>query len=116
MFHRWLKWDPASRGDTQMGFIRRGDGNGNRNTHKGLGGNEKLPPRRILMVGIVRKVQSTRTQLSHKHHHHGGAVCPSYGVLTMDTPDRTRVTPSEGVGQERFSFLVYSKTIKQPLY
>jgi hypothetical protein len=68
------------------------------------------------MVGIVRKVQSTRTQLSHKHHHHGGAVCPSYGVLTMDTPDRTRVTPSEGVGQERFSFLVYSKTIKQPLY
>ena len=22
---------------------------------------------------------------AHKHHHHGGAVFPSYGVLTMDT-------------------------------
>ena len=49
-------------------------------------------------VGIVRKILSTRTQLSHKHHHHGGAVCPSYGVVSMDTPDRTRVTSSEGVG------------------
>jgi len=71
-------------------------------THKGSGGNEKLPPRRIPTVGIVRKVPSTQTQLSHKHHHHGGAVSPSYGVLTMYTPDRTRATSSEGVGQERF--------------
>ena len=65
------------------------------------GRNKKLPPRRIPTVGIVRKVPSTRTQLSHKHHHHGGAVCPSYGVLTMDTPDRTRATSSEGVGKEQ---------------
>jgi hypothetical protein len=49
------------------------------------------------MVGIVRKVPSTRTQLSHKHPHH-----PSYGMLTIDTPDRTRATPLEGVGQEHF--------------
>jgi hypothetical protein len=68
----------------------------------GSGGNEKLPPRRIPTVGIVRKVPSTQTQLSHKHHHHGGAVCPSYGVLTMDTPDRTRATSSEGVGKEQY--------------
>jgi len=37
---------------------------------------------------------------NHKHHHHGGAVCPSYSVGSMDTPDRTRVTSSEGVGRE----------------
>ncbi len=38
-------------------------------------------------------VLSTRTQLSHKHHHHGGAVCPSvlsgsasfgYGTLASE--------------------------------
>ena len=50
-------------------------------------------------VGIVRKVPATSTQESHKHHHHGGAFCPSYGVGSMDTPDRTWVTSSEGVGQ-----------------
>jgi len=33
----------------------------------------------------------------HKYDHHGGAVCPSYGMGSMDTPDRTRVTSSEGV-------------------
>jgi hypothetical protein len=70
----------------------------------GLGGNEKLPPRRIPTEGIERKVPSTQTQLSHKHHHHGGAVCPSYGMLTVDTPNRTQATPSEGVGQERFAW------------
>ena len=53
----------------------------------GSGGNEKLPPCRVPTVGIVRKVLSTRTQLTHKHHHHGGAVCPSYGVVSLDTPD-----------------------------
>jgi len=36
---------------------------------------------------------------NHKHHHHGGAVCPSYSVGSMNTPDRTRVTSSEGVGR-----------------
>jgi hypothetical protein len=65
----------------------------------GSGRNEKLPPHRIPTVGIVRKVLLTRTQLTHKHHHHGGAVCPSYGVVSLDTPDRTRATSSEGVGQ-----------------
>jgi hypothetical protein len=71
----------------------------------GLGRKEKLPLRRTPRIGIVRKVPLTQTQLSHKHHHHGGAVCPSYGVITMVTPDRTRATPSEGVGQERFSLV-----------
>jgi len=36
---------------------------------------------------------------NHKHHNHGGAVCPSYGVGSMDTPDQTRVTSFEGVGR-----------------
>jgi len=71
--------------------------------YKGLGGNKKVPPRKIPMVGIVHQVPSTRTQLSHKHHHHGGALCPSYGVLTMDTTYWMRATPLEGVKQECFS-------------
>jgi hypothetical protein len=54
----------------------------------------------IPMVGIVRKVPSTRTQIFHKHPHH-----PFHGMLTIDTPDRTRATPLEGVGQERFSLV-----------
>ncbi len=37
-----------------------------------------------------------------KHHHHGGAVCPSYSVVSLDTPNRMQATSSEGVGQERF--------------
>ena len=38
--------------------------------YKCSGEYEKLPPHRIPTVGIVQ-VPSTRTQLSHKHHHHG---------------------------------------------
>ena len=71
----------------------------------GSSGNNKLPSRMISTVGIVRKVPSTQTQPSHKHHHHGGDVCPSYGVLIMDTPNQTRATPLEGVEQELFSLV-----------
>jgi len=74
------------------------------NRYKGSGGNKKLPPRRIPTVGTVQKVLSTGTQLTHKHHHHGGAVCPSYGVVSLDTPDRARVTSSgEGSGKGKFT-------------
>ena len=59
----------------------------------------------IPTLGIVQKVSSTQTQLSHKHHHHGGAVCPSYGVVSLDTPDTTRVTSSEGVGRGRIRWV-----------
>jgi len=34
----------------------------------------------------------------HKHYHHGGAVRPSFGVGSIDPPDRTRRPSSEGVG------------------
>jgi len=67
----------------------------------------------VVMLWIVEKHQtpvifysrnSTESTLHQKHnnhnnHHHGGAVCPSYGVGSMDTPDQTRVTSSEGVGR-----------------
>ena len=35
----------------------------------------------------------------HKYDHHGGAVCHSYGVGSMDPPNRTRRPSSEGVGR-----------------
>ena len=72
---------------------------------------KKLPPRRIPTVGIVQKSPSTPPHQSHKHHHHGGAVCPSYGVVSMDTPDWTQVTYSKGVGPERLCGVLY-KSIK----
>ncbi len=67
----------------------------------GSGGNGKLLPRSFSTVGIVREFGQASTQQSHKHHCRGGAVCPSYGVVYMDTPDRTQVTYSKGGGQER---------------
>ncbi len=57
------------------------------------------------MVGIVRKIPLNSTQQSHKHLHHGGAVCPSYGVVSMETPDWMLVTSSEGVGQGRLPWV-----------
>jgi len=54
-------------------------------------------------VGFYSR-NSTKSTFNHKHnnpqhYHHGGAVCPSYGVGSMDPLDRTRVTSSEGVGR-----------------
>ena len=34
-----------------------------------------------------------------EHYHHGGAVRPSFGVESMDPPDRTHLPSSEGVGR-----------------
>jgi hypothetical protein len=34
--------------------------------------------RRFCMVGIVRELHNCWSNSPHKHHHHGGAVCPSY--------------------------------------
>jgi hypothetical protein len=54
-------------------------------------------------VGFYSR-NSTKSTFKHKHnnplhYHHGGAVCPSYGVGSMDPPDRTWVTSSEGFGR-----------------
>jgi hypothetical protein len=37
--------------------------------------------------------------------HNGGAICPSYCVVSLDMPDRTWATSSEGVGQECFGLV-----------
>jgi hypothetical protein len=68
-------------------------------------GNKKLLRRRVPKVGIVRIVPLTPPQQSHKHCHNGGAICPSYGMVSMDTPDRTRVTSWEGVRQRRVDWV-----------
>jgi hypothetical protein len=57
------------------------------------------------MVGIVQKVLSTTNTKIHNHHHHCGAVCPSYDVGSMDLPDLMVVISLEGVGQERFAWV-----------
>jgi hypothetical protein len=77
----------------------------------GLGGNKKLPPRSFSTVGIVWKSPSTPPQQSHNDHHHGSAVCSYYGVVSVDTPDRMRVTYSKGVGRECLGGVLY-KSIK----
>ena len=53
-------------------------------------------------VGFYSR-NSTESNLHHKHnnpqhYHHGGAVCPFYGVGYMDPPNRTRVNSSKGSG------------------
>ena len=53
---------------------------------------------RIATEGIVRKVQLPEHNTPHKHHHHGGAVCPYYGAVSVDHSHPTWVTASEGVG------------------
>jgi hypothetical protein len=59
---------------------------------------QKILSRRIPMIGIVPKVPSTTNTTIHKHHHHG-AVCPSYGMGSMDLPDPMQVTSSEGLAK-----------------
>ena len=54
-------------------------------------------------VGFYSR-NSTKSTFKHKHnnpqhYHHGGAVCPLYGVGSMDPPDWTRVTSSKGFGR-----------------
>jgi hypothetical protein len=59
--------------------------------------NEKLLPR-IPTVGIVQKSPSTPSQLSHKHHHHGGAISPSYGI-DSSVVYRFFTPPLAGIGK-----------------
>jgi hypothetical protein len=57
------------------------------------------------MVGIVQKVPTTTKTTIPKRHHHGGAVCPSYGVRLLDPPNLTQVTSFVGVGQGRLGWV-----------
>ena len=63
------------------------------------------------MVGIVQKLPSTTNTTIHKHHHHGRAICHSYDVRSMDLPNLMVLTSLEGVGQERFAWLVLNVKI-----
>ena len=76
------------------------------NPYKGLG---------IPAGGIVWKGLSTQTQLTHKHHHYVGAVCPSYGMVSLNTPDRMRATSLEGVGQECFCSVATTRVFDESL-
>ena len=62
-------------------------------------GNEKLPPRGILTVGIIQRVPLTTFTTILKHHHHGEAVCSFYGVGSMNLPNLMQVTSYKGVGR-----------------
>ena len=42
---------------------------------------------------------NTNTTPPTKRYHRGGAVCPYYGVVSVDVPNPTRVTSSEGIGR-----------------
>ena len=59
---------------------------------------------KLLFEASVQKARngpSTQLIKKTKHHHHGGAVCPSYGVESVGLPDPARVTSSEGFGRGR---------------
>jgi hypothetical protein len=58
---------------------------------------QKLPPHMSPTIGIVQKVLSTTNTTIHKHHHHGRAVRPSYGVGLIDPPNLMQVTSSKGI-------------------
>jgi hypothetical protein len=57
------------------------------------------------MIGIVQKVLSTTSQTILHHHHHGGGLRLSCGVGSMDPPNPTKVSSSEGVGWGRVGWV-----------
>jgi hypothetical protein len=75
-----------------------GEGLFNSLTPMGSGGNKKLPPHRFPMVGIVRAIRQTTTQLPLQTSSPWFSVCPPYSVDSMNRPNPTRGHPSEGVG------------------
>jgi hypothetical protein len=68
---------------------------------------QKLLPCSTTTVGIGQKAPSTTNTTIHKHHHHGRAVRPSYGVGSMDPLNPMQVTSSKGVGQGRSRGVLY---------
>jgi hypothetical protein len=63
-----------------------------------LAGTKNSRPVGFYSRNSTKSTVNTNTTI-HKHHHHGGAVRPSFGVRSMDPPDRTRRPSSEGVGR-----------------
>ncbi len=66
---------------------------------KGSGGNKQLPPRRFSTLGIVGKFHRAPAQLPPQTSSPWCAVCPPYGVNSMDLPASMHGWPYEGVGQ-----------------
>jgi hypothetical protein len=50
----------------------------------------------------------TTSKLLHKHQNQGGAVRPSYSVVSVDLPNPTQLTFSEGVGGGRFGLVQFT--------
>ncbi len=67
--------------------------------NKGSGGNKKLPPHRLSMVEIVDEFRQAPTQPTPQTSPPWCAVCPTYGVNSMDLPASAHGRPYEGVGR-----------------
>jgi len=63
-----------------------------------LAGTKNSRPIGFYCRNITKSTVNPNTTI-HKYDDHGGAVCHSYGVGSMDPPDRTRRPSSEGVGR-----------------
>ena len=66
------------------------------NRYKGSGGNKNSCPVGFYSRNSTKSTVNLNTTI-HKHYHHGGAVRPSFGVGSMDPPDRMRRPSSKGV-------------------
>ena len=66
--------------------------------YEGLGGNEKLPPRRFPRVGIVPEISGASTQLPPQKSSPWWSVCPPLWRQFNECPNRKHGRPSAGVG------------------
>jgi len=80
------------------------------NLYKGLGGKEKLPPRRFPTVGKVPEIRRASSQLPPQISSPWCSFCPPFGVDSMNRPNPMRGRPSEGVGQGRLGGVLYKLT------
>ncbi len=71
---------------------------------------QKLPLRRISTVGIVLKFRQWPAQLLPRKSSPWCAVCPSYGVGSIDQVDLTQETSSTRVDWGRFHWVLYKMT------
>jgi hypothetical protein len=75
------------------------------------GGNEKLPPSRFSMVGIVDEFCQAPTQLPPQKSSPWCAICLSYGVNSMDLPSSMHGRPYAGVGWGRCRGVLYESNL-----
>jgi hypothetical protein len=87
----------------------RSDLTANSLTPMGLGGNEKIPPRRFHTVGIVWEIHRhrTATQLPPQTSSLWCFVSLPYSVDSINRPSPTHGQPSAGVGRGRLRWVLY---------